>query len=225
MNWKVHLIMRYIQKRIRKPFIRHFGTDAYRAFCSMSVKNLNEILPAAPDIGRSVFSLDYYFIICCLNWFDTFKKMGQTPELALLNVSLISEEYLKTWPSSLLKFVGRNIYHGVHLRRAYRAEKMAAAGKLHAFDWRIQFKRLDKNTFQFDIYECGALKLANKLDMLDAFPTICRLDYLLSHYMGVEFKRTGTLADGDGCCDCFFHLPGYTMWPAEVEAADISINK
>lgn len=217
MKWKVRMIMRFIQRRIKRPFIRKFGDTFYRDFCKQSVKNLQEVLSAVPDIGKSVFSWDYYFIISCFNWFDTFKKMGQNPDQTRLNLNFICEEFLKSWPPYLLKFTGKYLYHGIHLFRANEAEKKADEGSLHAFDWRIRFKRLDRNTFQFDIYECGALKLAKKLDMLDAFPNICRMDYLLCHYMGIEFKRTGTLADGDACCDCCFKYPGYTPWPVNID--------
>lgn len=217
MQWKVRMIMRYIQRRIKKAFVREFSITDYHEFCKLSEQNLEKLLPDVPDIGNSVFSVDYYFIICCLNWFDTFKRMGQTSEQAASSFTFACEEYLKTWPTWLLQFTGRYIYNGIHLHRAKKAENMAADGRLHDFDWRIKFKQIDKNTFQFDIYECSALKLAKKLNMTDAFPIVCRMDYLLSHYIGYEFKRSGTLADGDDCCDSWFRFPGYTSWPVPID--------
>lgn len=217
MRWKVRLIMKYIQKRFGKAFVRQFGLTDYREFCKLSDQNLEKLLPGVPNIGKSVFSIDYYFIICCFNWFETFKKMGQSSEQAAINLNFICEEYLKTWPPNLLKLTGKYIYNGIHLHRAGKSEKMAAKGRLHDFDWKIQFRQYDRNTFQFNIYECGALKLAKKLDMMDIFPIICRMDYMLSHYIGNEFKRTGTLADGDDCCDSWFRFPGYTPWPVPID--------
>lgn len=217
MKWKVRLIMKAIQRGFRKAFVRQFGPNSYRKFCTLSKQNLARILPCVPDIGKSVFSIDYYFSICCLNWFDTFRIMGQSSAQAASNLTFICEEYIKTWPAWLLQFTGKYIYNGIRLLRAEKAEKMAADGKLHDFDWRIKFRRLDKNTFQYNIYECSALKLAQKLDLTDAFPTVCRMDYLLSHYIGNEFRRTGTLADGNDCCDSWLRFPGYTPWPVPID--------
>lgn len=217
MQWKVRFILHHIQNRIRKDFIKRFDSEFYAAFCRQSQQSFKTLMPCIPDIGKSVFSLDYYFIICCFIWFDAFQKMGQSVADAALSIWFMIEEYLKSWPQSLLQFAGKNIYSGIHKRRAGRAVRMAQEGSLHSFDWKIQYQEFDKNTFQFDIYECGALKLAKKLELMELFPYVCRMDYLLSHYMGNEFKRKGTLADGDDCCDAWFKFPGYTPWPVKMD--------
>lgn len=34
------------------------------------------------------------------------------------------------------------------------------------------------------------MKLAKDFDLLGIVPTVCRVDYMLSNYMGVGFERT-----------------------------------
>lgn len=37
-------------------------------------------------------------------------------------------------------------------------------------------------------------------------PGICRVDYLIAHYMNVGFDRTQTLGEGGTMCDCRYKM-------------------
>lgn len=213
MNCKTRILLRHVQRRIRKPFIQKYGLKYYQDFCRRSIQCLEEILPQIPNIGKSIFKLNYYYIICYFSWFNALKSLGQSPEEAGHSIWFINEAYLKSWPQSLLRLAAGMVYSGTHRRRAADAASEALSGKLHPFDWKIRYQDIDEHTYQLDIYECGALKLACHLGMEDMFPAVCRMDYLFSHYFGNEFRRYGTLADGFECCDSWFRFPGYTHWP------------
>lgn len=217
MRRKTRFILHHVQRRIKKAFINEYGEGFYQQFCLLSVENLDKDLPWVPDISKSIFKLNYYWILCYFAWFKALKHLGQPVDQAIQTVWFINEEYFKSWPRPFLRMIGKVMYSGGHRRKAREAAEKAKNDQLHPYDWKIRYLDIDKNTYQLDIYECGALKLGKLLDAEEMFPAICRLDYLLSHYFGNEFKRQGTLADGWDCCDSRFHFPGYTPWPVPMD--------
>ena len=214
---KVRFLLKHIQRRIRKAFITKYGMEYYNNFCEQSGRKLEELLPQVPNIGKSIFEMNYYFIICYFAWFDTFKRMGQTSEKAAQGVWFINEEYFKSWPKFVMHFAGAVLYSGSQRKHAAVAAEKSAKGELPPFDWKIRYINIDKNTYRLDSYECAALKLGKLIGMEDIFPAICRMDYLCSHYFGNEFRRKGTLADGFDCCDSWFRFPGTTQWPVPMD--------
>ena len=53
----------------------------------------------------------------------------------------------------------------------------------------------------YDYHECGIVKLCRDEGCPELATYLCRLDYLMADIMGLELKRTGTLADGYDKCD------------------------
>lgn len=53
----------------------------------------------------------------------------------------------------------------------------------------------------YDYHECGAVKLCKDEGCPELAKYICRYDYLMADIMGIELKRTGTLAEGYEKCD------------------------
>lgn len=53
----------------------------------------------------------------------------------------------------------------------------------------------------YDYHECGVVKLCRDEGCPELAEYICRFDYLLADIMGMELKRTGTLAEGADKCD------------------------
>lgn len=53
----------------------------------------------------------------------------------------------------------------------------------------------------YDYHECGIVKLCKDEGCPELAKYLCRLDFLLADIMGMELKRTGTLAEGYECCD------------------------
>lgn len=46
-------------------------------------------------------------------------------------------------------------------------------------------------------------------------PSICRMDYLTSHYLKNGFLRDKTLGDGDEMCNNKFYINGECEWAPE----------
>jgi len=215
MMCKIKVIFIIMTHKAKKNLCRSYGDDFYKEFRERSRYFLNDMLKDVPDIGKSVFSLNYNYAPCYFAWYKALKEKGICKEEAIKLIWQINEDYVKTIPKPILHLFAKNMYLGGFRRKAAKAEIKGKEGKLHPFDWRIRYKYIDKNTFAINIYECAMLKLADKFGFREMFPGICRMDYLFSHYFDNSFKRTGTLADGCISCNCWYQYPGKCEWSPE----------
>lgn len=53
----------------------------------------------------------------------------------------------------------------------------------------------------YDYHQCGICKLCQDEGCLELAKYLCRFDYVLADLMGMELKRTMTIAEGDPYCD------------------------
>jgi hypothetical protein len=204
----------------RANFIRQYGKNFYRRFVETSKKNLKEILSETPDIGDSIFEFNYLYGPCYFSWYAALRSAGLDQETALQKIWQINEDLVKNVPEPIMHWFARNMYLGVFRKKAVEAERRGKAGLLHPFDWRVEYLNIDEHNFGINIYECGMLKLAKKFGYLEMFPAVCRMDYLFSHYFDNGFMRSGTLADGNLCCDCRYQFPGQCEWAPEKGFVD-----
>lgn len=215
MKLEVEIIFNTMTYKAKKNLCKVYGVDFYRDFKRRSKKSFKDMLQDVPCIGKSVFSLCYNYGPCYFAWYKALREQNICKEEALKLIWQINEDYVKSFQKPILHWFGKNIYLGGFRRKAAESEKRGKEGTLHPFDWRIEYKDIDKNTFAINVYECGMLKLAKKFGFMEMFPQVCRMDYLFSHYFGNSFKRTGTLADGNNCCDCWYQCPGECEWKLE----------
>jgi hypothetical protein len=215
MKLKIWFIFSFMSLTARKDIISANGRRFYRQFRDLSKKRLSEILMETPDIGNSIFSLNYLYGPCYFSWYSALRSLEVEKEAALQWIWRINEDFIKIFPKPLLHWFAKNMYLGSFRKKAISAENRGKQGALHPFDWRIEYVNIDQTTFGINIYECGMLKLAEKFGYLEMFPAICRMDYLFSHYFDNGFKRTGTLADKNCCCDCLYQYPGQCEWAPE----------
>ncbi|MEN6410199.1 MAG: L-2-amino-thiazoline-4-carboxylic acid hydrolase [Anaerolineaceae bacterium] len=215
MKLKVNVIFNLMTRTARADIIHTYGRPFYRQWVGASKKRLREILPETPDIGSSIFSFNYLYGPCYFAWYGGFLTLGIEKERAREWIWRINEDFVKIIPRPLLRWFCKTMYLGSFRRKAVEAEQRGKAGTLHPFDWRIEYTDIDDHTFRINIYECGMLKLAKKFGTLEMFPTVCRMDYLFSHYFEQGFARTGTLADGNDCCNCWYQFPGTCEWAPE----------
>lgn len=200
---------------VRPALVKEFGRGFYRRFVALSRKKLKEVLSETPDIGDSIFGLNYLYGPCYFSWYAALRSLGVEKDPALRWIWKINEDFVKSFPKPLLHWFAKTMYLGVFRKKAVEAERRGKAGQLHSYDWRVEYVNIDARTFGLNIYECGMLKLAQKFGYLEMFPTVCRMDYLFSHYFDNGFWRSGTLADGNTCCDCKYQFPGQCEWAPE----------
>ncbi len=206
------LIFHMGSKAVKKDIVRRQGRPFYREFKRKAKRQYRAILPQTPGIGNSIFKFNYAFTPAYIAWYKAFRAMGLDRACTVEWLWNINENMLRLIPSWLLKRYGAKIYLGGFRKKAPRHAAKSAQNDLPEYDYKIRFREVDDNAFEIDIYECGMKKLCEKLGALDLFPGICRIDYLVSHYMGCGFHRTKTLGDGDDCCDCRYEMTGVCPW-------------
>lgn len=212
---KIHFIFNAMTRSAKNGIQAAYGADFYRQFTARAGQHLESYLPSVPEIGESIFAFNYLFGPCYFAWYQALRDLEIEKAEALNLIWQINEDFVKGIPEPLLRWFGKQMYLGTFRKRAMRAEQLGKAGGLHPFDWRIEYRDIDCNTFGINIYECGMLKLADRLGYRELFPQVCRMDYLFSHYFHQSFRRNGTLADGNICCDCWYQAPGACEWAPE----------
>ncbi|HCT36824.1 MAG TPA: hypothetical protein DF292_07330 [Firmicutes bacterium] len=197
-----------------KSLIRKYGKAFWGRFKRISKEKLAVIMPATPNIGKSIFSVNYQFGPAYIAWYKTFMELGMQQQEAWENIWLMSEKMVTAIPKFLLQWSGKTYINGFRKKAAAHVERQQGNG-LHPYDWRIVYREINDNTFELDITECGMKKLAHDFDADGMLPGICRMDNLLSHLMKNGFERTKTLGDGDNCCNCRYHIVGTCEWSPE----------
>lgn len=215
MNTQIRLIYPLLTCPSRKSLISAYGKEFYRSFARQSRQSLEEMLIDLPEIGDSVFAFNYLYGPCYFAWYGTLRKLGIEKEEALNWIWCMNENFIKQFPKPLLRWFARNQYLGTFRKKAIQAEALGKAGKLPPYDWRVEYIDIDQNTFRLNIIECAMLKIADRYGYRELFPHVCRMDYLFSHYIDTGFQRTGTLGDGNACCDCWYQFPGFCEWAPE----------
>ncbi|MEA4848916.1 MAG: L-2-amino-thiazoline-4-carboxylic acid hydrolase [Clostridiaceae bacterium] len=199
-------------RAVRDNIIKGYGRPFYKNFKAKAKREYRAVLPQVPDIGGSIFRFNYAFTPAYIAWYKSFRAMGLDKDGAVELIWEINESMLRLIPSWLLKCCGAKVYLGGFRNKAPGHAMKSAQKDLHEYDYKIRFREIDDNAFEIDIYECGMKKLCEKLDALDLFPGVCRIDYMVSHYMGCGFHRTKTLGDGDDCCNCRYEMSGACAW-------------
>jgi hypothetical protein len=113
--------------------------------------------------------------------------------------------------------------------RGYLAEKRKAQWRETARqtqlrrypgDWVCEYVEGDGETFEYglNMTECGLLKFWRAQGLEEFVPYLCLTDWALWRSLGVEVRRTQTLANGGLCCDYRYigrskDVPG--GWPPE----------
>ncbi len=197
-----------VLSRAKRTLIRHYGKDFYEDVRKRSRTRLMTILESAPAIGRSVFEINYYFILCYVSWFLILEEKRLSTDARIELIWLINEKFFSGLPRPFLRLLGRltALHHQV-------VGPKRSIGATHPADWKFNYRRMATNHWRFDIHECAILKISERFRVRALFPAVCRIDYLINHYLGIGFTRTQTLGDGDAVCDCVYRYPGRSPWP------------
>ncbi|WP_072772897.1 L-2-amino-thiazoline-4-carboxylic acid hydrolase [Desulfitobacterium chlororespirans] len=199
----------------KKRLQQEYGKEFYKDFVRMAGKNFNYVLPLTPDIGESTFKFNFAFTPCYIAWYKAFLSLMMDNKTAVTWIWNINEEMMLLIPRFLLKHYGAKVYLGGFRKKAPAHEINSDQNKLHAYDYKIRYRAIDEHTFEIDFYQCGMKRLCEEQGAAGLFPGVCRIDYLISHYIGCGFCRTKTLGDGDEVCNCRYSTHGHCSWPLE----------
>lgn len=208
------LIYNFTMFRSKKELIAKYGPDFWLSFKKQSKELLNKILPSVPDIGKSIFSFNYKFAPSYIAWYKTFLELGISQKETDQNIWMMNEKMVTIIPKTFMHIIGKTYYNGFRKKANKHIERQNAK-KLHPYDWKIEYRSIDANSFEVDIKHCAMKKLANDFAADGLLPGICRMDYLFASLMKNGFTRTKTLGDGDDCCNCHYEMTGSCEWAPE----------
>lgn len=201
--------------RSRRFIIKNYGSEFWKKFKAESRIVFKKVLLELPDIGKSIFSFNYAYAPSYIAWYKSMRNLGLSAKEADSLMWKMNECMILTVPKIFLRSAGR-IYLESFRKKAASHIEHQKNGNLHENDWLIEYRNLNKNSFEIDIKRCGFITLAKKYGAEGMLPGICAVDYIVAHYMGNGFSRTKTLGDGDDCCNCRYEIKG--KCPLQVPA-------
>lgn len=208
------LIYNLTMFRSKKKLIDKYGIDFWLKFKKQSRKFLEDILQRVPDIGKSIFSFNYKFAPSYISWYKTFLELGLSQEETIQNIWMMNEKMATTLPKPFLHLIGKT-YFSSFRKKAKKHLTRQSENRLHPYDWQIEYRSIDANSFEINIKSCAMKNLSHDLAADGLLPGICRMDYLFANLMRNGFKRTKTLGDGDECCNCHYEMKGSCEWSPE----------
>jgi hypothetical protein len=194
---------------------RKYGKGFWKQFKAISDKRFNELIGKFEGIGQSMFALNYAYAPGYVAEFTAMESLGLSRRECDILMLNMNERMITTIPKPLLHTVGKAYYRNMSKKADMRVRTSNKPIAIHKFDWDIDYRRIGEDKFEIDIKTCGFIAYTQKYGGENMLPGICRIDYMLSHYMNIGFSRTGTLAFGDACCDCKYEMNGGCEWDAE----------
>lgn len=185
----------YIQKQYGKSFREH--SDAV----------FRQVAAELPDIGDSIFSFNYAYAPSYVAWYRSMRQLGLDAGQADDLMWKMNEKMLLSVPKPFLHMAGKSYLNSFRKKAKQHLQRQGKPG-FSEYDWLIDYRDIDANSFEIDIRRCGFITVAKKYGVEGMLPGICSVDYMVSHYMGNGFSRTKTLGDGDECCNCHYELTG-----------------
>ncbi|MGE5458981.1 MAG: L-2-amino-thiazoline-4-carboxylic acid hydrolase [Methanobacterium sp.] len=198
-------------RRSKKVIIQRYGKEFYKDFKRLASEAVSQVISQMPDIGNTIFAFNYKFAPTYIACYRASQALGLTPDEIQDMLWHVNERLITMVPKIFMKIFIRSYLNNFR-HKAREHERLGQEKLLHPFDWVIQYRNINDTTFEIDIYECGIMKLAAKFDALGILPSVCRVDYMMSNYMGAGFERTKTLGDGDDCCNCRYIIGGNCEW-------------
>jgi hypothetical protein len=213
------LIFALMMKVSKRTLEDELGVSRYGEFKAYSRQKLTQIKKDAPSVKGSIYASNYQFCLCYIAGYKAFIKLGLTMDEIGKLIWQMNERLIRMVPAKLLKIGTRGFLQGM-IKKAEKHQKLAEEKLVPEDDWKLRIHQTEVDAFEVDIYECGMLKLGGRYDAMGMFPYVCRMDYLMAHYMGHGFTRTKTLADGDDCCNCQYKIGGSCEWAPEKGFGD-----
>lgn len=198
----------------RRYIASNYGENFSAEFCRLSKRSLKEMIPQIPDIGDSIFKTSYLIAPCYISWFKACQDLKGDVAFSNKMIWDLNEYMMKKVPRFSVPLI-RKIYLGTIIKKSEIHSKKSKHNIVAEYDWKTRYTKIDKNTFNIDVYECAIKKLCEKFNAIEMLPSLCRMDYLISHYLRHSFKRTKTLGDGDDCCNNIFCTKGSCEWSPE----------
>lgn len=204
-------------KDIKPLLLEKYGDKDAEKFCREAYQEFAEnILPQIPDIGgaKNPYNRFLNLTAMALAIYRVVQKRNGTVEeageIAYKGTILLAEKM----PKTMMKLYGRWTNSRISYPRL-RKEAQQSQMRRYPQDWVYEFVDGNGQDFDYgiDMHECGIMKFLEDNDALALTPYLCAVDYITFDVMGIELRRTQSLAYGCKKCDFRFIVKGNPMKP------------
>lgn len=101
------LIYKIAMNRSKSYLVNRYSTQWYSSFYQLSLKILNDIRIKIPDIGSSIFSLNYKFAPVYIAWYKAMEELKVPRDESVEIIWVMNERMIQILPDFLLRIVGK----------------------------------------------------------------------------------------------------------------------
>ncbi len=191
-----------------KPLIQaRYGQRVAETAVTESTLEFEKLIPKIPYIGGSANSMTDTLVqmTSLLALYRILKREGKpVSEIGDLFYEM-AQAQVNRFPQWLRHLIGRFYLSRWNFRRL-RKKAAVSQQRQYPGDFVIELVPAnDAKTLQgINYLECGIVKFFTEQDAAELTPHMCRIDFLLFPAMGIQLKRTGTIAQGCTHCDFRF---------------------
>ena len=175
---------------------------------SESITEFENLIPQIPYIGGNENPMTDTLIqmTSILALYKVLKRYGRSTE----EIGALAYEMAQAWVESYPQFARRLIgkfYMSRFNQKRQQQKAVKSQEREFAGDFVIEFVEGNKNddfSWGVNYIECGIVKFFAAEDVSEFTPYMCQIDYLLFPALGINLKRTGTIAQGCTHCDFRF---------------------
>ncbi len=223
---KQKLIKQYqrILVTINPILVKKFGEQTAKNFQEETLLLYSEeIIPEIPYIGGNKNPYTRFLLqtSMALALYRSVQNHGGTleeaAELIFEGMCVVADQMPRFFMHLYGRLTNSRIYYP-KLRRDAQATQL----RKYPADWVYSFVEGDGESFDYGIemQECGILKFLEAQGAIELGPYLCEVDYITFSAMGIELRRTKTLAFGCGTCDFRMIVKGNPRkpdWPPRFQ--------
>jgi hypothetical protein len=194
-----------------------YETDFVAAVTRESLAEFERLIPELPYIGgdQNPLTGNLVFSASALAFYRVMKRHGKSVEETGELLYRIMEAWIRRYPRFIRRLMGCYYMSKLSQRRSRRRAPLSQERR-YAGDWVFEHVDGDGETFDWgrDYVECGIVKFLRSQGADELTPYLCLTDYALFGALGIELKRTMTLAEGCDKCDFRFKKgESPSSWP------------
>jgi hypothetical protein len=184
-----------------------YEADFIAAVTRESLVEFEKLIPDLPYIGgeQNPLTGNLVFSASALAFYRVMKRHGKSVEEIGALLYRIMEVWIRRYPRFIRRLMG-TYYLSKLSQRLSRRRALLSQERRYAGDWVFEYVEGDGETFDWgrDYVECGIVKFLYSQGADELTPYLCLTDYALFGALGIELKRTMTLAKGCQKCDFRF---------------------
>jgi hypothetical protein len=191
----------------QKIMATRYGTDFTAAVIRELLAEFEKLIPELPYIGgdQNPLTGNLVFSASALAFYRVMKQRGKTVAETGELLYQIMEAWVRRYPRFIRRLMGSYYLSRLSRRRSKQRAPLSQERR-YAGDWVFEYVEGDGETFDWgrDYVECGIVKFLHSQRADELTPYLCLTDYALFGALGVELKRTTTLAERGKKCDFRF---------------------